>query len=92
MSGDDGDDELFGGPADDTVQGDDGNDTLIGNFGSDTLLGGQGDDLFLGDNPNGAPDAGTFDVCNGQQGSDFAVVDTCEHQGQMEGEIPFPEG
>ena len=74
------------------MQGGDGSDTLIGNFGSDTLLGGQGDDLFLGDNPNGAPDRGTFDVCNGQQGSDFAVVDTCEHQGQMEGDIPFPEG
>ena len=33
-----------------------------------------------------------FYVCNGQQGMDFAVIDTCEEQGQMEGEIPFPEG
>jgi hypothetical protein len=29
---------------------------------------------------------------NGQQGTDFAVIDTCETLGQMEGEIPFPEG
>ena len=60
--------------------------------GSDTLLGGTGDYLFLGDNPNGAPDPGTSDTCNVQQGTDFAVVDTCESLGQMEGEIPFPEG
>jgi hypothetical protein len=67
-------------------------DILIGNFGSDTLLGGKGDDMFLGDNPNGAPDPGTFDVCNGQQGTDLAVIGTCEHEGQMEGDTPFPEG
>jgi hypothetical protein len=29
---------------------------------------------------------------NGQQGTDLAVIDTCEALGQMEGEIPFPEG
>ena len=52
----------------------------------------RGDDLFLGGNPNGAPDPGTSDTCHGQQGTDFAVVDTCEMLGQMEGEIPFPEG
>ncbi len=92
MAGDAGDDELFGGPADDVVNGGDGNDQLVGNFGSDTLLGGKGDDLFLGDNPIGVPDPVPFDVCNGQQGMDFAVIDTCEHLGQMEGEIPFPEG
>ena len=74
-----------------SVQGGDGADTLVGNFGSDALLGGKGDDLFLGGNPNGAPDPGTFDVCNGQRGFDQAVVDSCEHEGQMEGSIPFPE-
>ncbi len=92
VGGDDGDDELFGGPADDVLNGGDGNDKLVGNFGSDTLLGGKGDDLFLGDNPNGVPDPGTFDTCNGQQGEDFAVIDSCEQLGQMEGEIPLPEG
>ena len=82
------------------VVGSDFNDTLIGRNDSvndkygfvDVFLGGKGDDLFLGDNPNGAPDLGTFDVCNGQQGTDLAVIGTCEHEGQMEGEIPFPEG
>jgi Ca2+-binding RTX toxin-like protein len=92
VSGDEGDDQLFGGPADDVLQGGDGADTLVGNFGSDTLLGGKGDDLFLGGNPNGAPDTGTSDTCNGQQGTDLAVIDSCEALGQMEGEIPFPEG
>ena len=92
VDGDAGDDELFGGPADDVVQGGDGNDNLVGNFGSDMLLGGKGDDMFLGDNPHGAPDPGTFDVCNGQQGTDLAVIATCEQESPMEGDIPFPEG
>jgi Ca2+-binding RTX toxin-like protein len=91
IDGDAGDDELFGGPGDDVVRGSDGNDQLVGNFGSDTLLGGKGDDLFLGDNPMGAPDAGSFDVCNGQQGTDLAVPGTCEQEGQMEGAIAPPQ-
>ena len=63
---------------------------LIGNFGSDVLLGGERDDLFLGDNPQGPPDP-SHDVCNGQQGSDFAVEGTCEQENQMEATGPFPE-
>ena len=68
MSGDDGNDDLFGGPADDVVNGGDGNDMLTGNFGNDTLLGGKGDDTFFGD--AFFDDPGAFDVCNGQQGFD----------------------
>ena len=73
------------------MQGGDGNDTLIGNFGSDVLHGGKGDDQFLGDNPNGAPDTGSRDVCSGQQGTDFAVEETCEQEDQIEATGPFPE-
>ncbi len=39
----------------------------------------------------GPPDP-SHDVCNGQQGTDLAVEDTCEQENQIEGLIPFPEG
>ena len=75
--GDDGDDEVFGGPADDTLHGGDGADFLVGHFGSDTLLGGKGDDTMIG-NTFGEPDAvPVSDVCNGQQGQDFALIGSC---------------
>jgi len=76
----------------DKIHGGDGNDTLVGNFGNDVLLGGRGDDMFLGDNPMGPPGGPSQDICNGQQGTDVAVIGTCEHLGQMEGEIELPEG
>ena len=75
-----------------TIFGLGGDDVICGDLGDDRIDGGKGDDLFFGDNPNGAPDPGTSDTCNGQQGTDLAVIDTCEALGQMEGEIPFPEG
>jgi hypothetical protein len=57
------------------------------------LLGGKGDDLFTGDNPPmNPPDPSSHDVCNGQQGSDFAVEGTCEQENQMEATGPFPAG
>ena len=33
----------------------------------------------------------SHDVCNGQQGTDFAVVGTCEQENQIELTGPFPE-
>jgi Ca2+-binding RTX toxin-like protein len=87
-----GNDTISGLGGDDVICGDLGDDRIDGGTGSDSILGGKGDDMFLGDNPNGAPDPGTFDVCNGQQGTDVAVIGTCEHEGQMEGDIPLPEG
>ena len=99
VDGDAGDDALFGGPADDVVRGGEGGDDLIGNFGSDVLLGGEGDDRLLGDNPpppvplpNPPPEEPSHDVCNGQRGTDFAVVGTCEQENQIELIGPFPEG
>jgi Ca2+-binding RTX toxin-like protein len=95
VDGDAGDDELFGGPADDVVKGGDGSDTLVGNFGDDVLLGGKGDDRMTGDNPPPPfpvpTQAPSRDVCNGQQGTDFAVEETCEQENQIELTGPFPE-
>ena len=34
----------------------------------------------------------SHDVCNGQQGSDFAVEGTCEQANQIETFGPFPGG
>ena len=82
MSGDDGNDDLFGGPADDVVNGGDGNDNLTGNFGNDTPLGGKGDDTLFGD--AFFDDPGAFDVCNGQQGFDLSA--TCEVNNQRQPE------
>ena len=80
MSGDDINDDLFGGPADDVVNGGDGNDNLTGNFGNDTPLGGKGDDTLFGD--AFFDDPGAFDVCNGQQGFDLSA--TCEVNNQRQ--------
>jgi Ca2+-binding RTX toxin-like protein len=93
VSGNAGDDELFGGPARDVVKGGPGGDTLVGNLGSDTLLGGIGDDRFLGDNPapGGPSESSSHDVCNGQQGTDFAVENTCERLSRIESTGPFPQ-
>jgi Ca2+-binding RTX toxin-like protein len=89
-----GNDELFGGPANDLVEGGNGNDNLIGNLGNDALLAGRGDDVLLGDQPapGGPPEASSFDICNGQQGTDLAVPDTCELEIQIEGAASLEEG
>jgi Ca2+-binding RTX toxin-like protein len=95
IRGGDGDDGLFGGPANDLVKGGDGNDELVGNLGNDLLLGGRGDDVLLGDQPapGGPPEPSSFDLCNGQQGTDLAVPDTCELEISIEGDfVPPPEG
>jgi hypothetical protein len=93
ISGDSGDDELFGGPANDEVRGGDGDDVVVGNFGDDVLLGGKGDDMITGDNPSPIlPQGPSQDVCNGQQGEDFAVEGTCEVQVQIETTGPLPQG
>jgi hypothetical protein len=34
---------------------------------------------------------GGHDVCNGQQGFDFAVENTCEQENQIEATGPFPQ-
>ena len=77
VSGDAGDDELFGGPADDTLRGGDGSDFMVGHFGSDTLLGGAGDDFMIGNTFGGPDSVPVVDVCNGQQGDDAALEDSC---------------
>jgi hypothetical protein len=39
------------------------------------------------------PEASSFDICNGQQGTDLAFPDTCELEIQIEGDfVPPPEG
>jgi hypothetical protein len=39
------------------------------------------------------PKASSFDICNGQQGTDLAFPDTCELEIQIEGDfVPPPEG
>jgi hypothetical protein len=68
---------------------------LIGNLGNDVLLAGRGDDILLGDQPapGGPPEASSFDICNGQQGTDLSVPDTCEQEISIEGDfVPPPEG
>ena len=89
--GNDGDDELFGGPEEDLLSGGDGNDQLIGNFGSDLLLGGRGDDALGGDNPFGPPHTDAFDICNGQQDTDLALPGSCEREISIEGDFVPPE-
>jgi hypothetical protein len=57
-------------------------------------LAGRGDDMLLGDQPapGGPPEASSFDICNGQQGTDLAVPDTCELEIQIEGAASLEEG
>ena len=48
---------------------------------------------MTGDNPpnrSGLPPGASHDVCNGQQGSDFAVEETCEQESQIEATGPLP--
>lgn len=58
---------------------------MVGNFGNDVLNGGTGDDALEGD--AFGPDPGSFDVCNGQQGTDLS--DGCEVASQMECDLPI---
>ena len=37
-------------------------------------------------------EASSFDICNGQQGTDLAVPDTCELEIQIEGAASLEEG
>ncbi|HEV3399719.1 MAG TPA: hypothetical protein VG693_10555 [Actinomycetes bacterium] len=76
------------------VSGGDGNDELIGNLGNDVLLAGRGDDALLGDQPvpGGSAEPSSFDICNGQQGTDLAVPDTCELEIRIEGDFVPPTG
>ena len=64
---------------------------VVGNFGNDVLLGGSGDDLMTGDNPIPVAQGPSFDVCNGQQGNDFAVEGSCEQLNQVETTGPLPD-
>jgi hypothetical protein len=47
ISGDEGNDVLFGGSNTDTLSGGDGDDILSGGAGKDTIKGGSGKDLFI---------------------------------------------
>jgi serralysin len=48
LSGNGGNDRLFGEAGDDTLNGGDGNDIHSGGFGDDRFIGGQGNDILLG--------------------------------------------
>ena len=69
ISGDGGDDKLYGGPGggDDNLQGGPGNDMIFGGHGADTLDGGTGDDML-----HGGPGADTF---AGGPGDDMIYAD-----------------
>ena len=67
MSGDTGNDELFGGDGDDYLDGRSGDDRLFGEGGNDRLDGGAGQDILLGGSDN--------DTLDGE-GVIF-IVDTC---------------
>ena len=58
----------------------------MGNFGSDRLQAGKGDDVLIG-NSFGTPEEGAFDVCNGQQGHDLALPESCDRENQIEGDF-----
>ena len=64
LSGDDGNNILYGLPGDDYLDGGAGNDILIGGAGNDTLIGGDGNDLLIGglgrDTLTGGAGADTF--------------------------------
>jgi Ca2+-binding RTX toxin-like protein len=95
IAGRDGNDIILGSAAAAPICGGRGNGGLIGNLGNDVLLAGRGDDILLGDQPapGGAPEPSSFDICNGQQGTDLSVPDTCELEIQIEGDfVPPPEG
>jgi Ca2+-binding RTX toxin-like protein len=94
IAGLDGNDFATGQMAEDIVSGGDGNDELIGNLGNDVLLAGRGDDALLGDQPvpGGSAEPSSFDICNGQQGTDLAVPDTCKLEIRIEGDFVPPTG
>jgi Ca2+-binding RTX toxin-like protein len=52
VSGEDGDDGIYGSSADDTLAGGRGNDQLEGGEGDDELIGGEGNDYLIGGNDN----------------------------------------
>ncbi len=47
LTGDAGDNNIFGQDGDDTINGGVGDDQLFGNGGSDTIAGGEGQDVFI---------------------------------------------
>jgi Ca2+-binding RTX toxin-like protein len=47
VSGDSGDDRIYGGPSGDTIYGKNGDDYLDGRRGKDTISGGDGDDIII---------------------------------------------
>jgi len=58
LSGEDGNDKLFGGAGDDLVDGGNGNDTIESSHGFDTMLGGAGNDRFMVHEGSGTVDGG----------------------------------
>jgi len=77
ISGDDGNDSLFGGSNSDILFGGAGNDILFGGSGNDTLLGGKGDDILNGGKGADILIGGAGkDTLTGGLGPDTFVLDT----------------
>lgn len=79
LSGDKGDDELFGGEGSDTLEGGEGNDLLLGGIGQDHLFGNEGDDVLWG-NEHGDHLTGGIgnDQLLGGEGEDSLIGDSGE--------------
>ncbi len=64
-------DSIYGSPADDVISAGAGDDTIIGSNGNDSLYGGAGNDSLFS---AGSPRAGTPEIINGGEGTDFASI------------------
>ncbi len=74
LSGDAGNDLVYGGSGDDQIQGGSGNDTLAGGDGSDTISGNTGDDHLFGEDGDDLLDGGDGDdTIDGGDGYDTAI-------------------
>lgn len=74
-----------------TIVGTNSSEVLRGTSGRDMIAGLDGNDIILG--LGGPAEPFSFVICNGQQGTDLAVPDTCELEIQIEGDfIPPPGG
>jgi Ca2+-binding RTX toxin-like protein len=77
ITGDKGDDKIFGGDRGDDIRGGAGEDQLSGNAGNDSIHGADDDDLLRGGTGNDELDGGLDnDECRGEAGTDSAV--NCE--------------
>lgn len=78
LSGDAGNDTLFGGSGNDVLNGGDGNDSMLGGAGNDTLNGGAGADQMLGEGGDDlfvtTPGFGSDTIIGGETGETFGDI------------------